>query len=334
VCYSAQIQADYRRFVRQFGAQISLQAFRDLFWRRLSDPRVKIPKAMEAAFLTPTGGDSGRDGGGAGSKAGAGAGAGAGVGEDPRFAEIREAIARHRAAQATAWEQEVFKQKRRLADAERSLTVKTTKTALESRRIASEKIERTLGWLADLRREEPEDRDARIFPGHYVPVMVMESGQRVVKPMRYQCRPAGKPANVDARFPGTYNARRDNLEGFWKGVFGVTHGIAIISAFYENVTRPEGNVVLEFRPRPARDMLVACLWSHWKGPGEPDLLSFAAITDEPPPEIAAAGHDRCIIPIKPEYVDAWLSPNPRDLKAQYAILEDRDRPYYVHQLAA
>ncbi len=49
--------------------------------------------------------------------------------------------------------------------------------------------------------------------------------------------------------------------------------------------------------------------------------SFAAITDEPPPEIAAAGHDRCIIPIKPENVDAWLNPDPSNLEAMYAILD-------------
>ena len=81
-------------------------------------------------------------------------------------------------------------------------------------------------------------------------------------------------------------------------------------------------------------MLVACLWSAWRGPGEADLLSFAAITDEPPTEIAAAGHDRCIIPIKPEHLDAWLNPDRSDLDALQRILDDRERPYYEHRLAA
>lgn len=63
------------------------------------------------------------------------------------------------------------------------------------------------------------------------------------------------------------------------------------------------------------------------------MLSFAAITDEPPPEVAAAGHDRCIVPIKPENIDSWLRPDPKNLVAQYAILEDRARPY-EHRLAA
>ena len=48
-------------------------------------------------------------------------------------------------------------------------------------------------------------------------------------------------------------------------------------------------------------MLVASLWSHWKD-GEEELDSFAAITDEPPAEVAAAGHDRCIVPIKGEHL--------------------------------
>lgn len=37
----------------------------------------------------------------------------------------------------------------------------------------------------------------------------------------------------------------------------------------------------------------------WTAPGEPELLSFAAITDDQRREVAAAGHDRCVIPIKP-----------------------------------
>jgi putative SOS response-associated peptidase YedK len=79
---------------------------------------------------------------------------------------------------------------------------------------------------------------------------------------------------------------------------------------------------------------VACLWSPWTKEGEQDLLSFAAITDEPPPEVAAAGHDRCIIPIRPEHVDAWLNPDPKNLDALYAIFDDREPAYYEHRMAA
>jgi len=63
-------------------------------------------------------------------------------------------------------------------------------------------------------------------------------------------------------------------------------------------------------------------------------MACAAITDEQPPEVAAAGHGRCIIPIKPEHVDTWLNPDPSNFGALQAILDDRERPYYEHQLAA
>jgi putative SOS response-associated peptidase YedK len=126
-------------------------------------------------------------------------------------------------------------------------------------------------------------------------------------------------------------------------LFGYRHGIMVVNAFFENVSRHkvehrelapgerEENVVLEFRPDPPHDMLVACLWSFDERAG---LYSFAAITDEPPAEVAAAGHDRCIIPIKPENVEAWLNPDAGNLAAMHAILDDRDRPYYEHRLAA
>jgi putative SOS response-associated peptidase YedK len=92
-------------------------------------------------------------------------------------------------------------------------------------------------------------------------------------------------------------------------------------------------MVLEFNPQPQHDMLVACLWSSWSALDQPDLLSFAAVTDEPPPEILAAGHDRCIVPIRPENLLTWLDPQASTLDAQEAILEDRDRQFYEHRLA-
>lgn len=307
MCYSAQIKALYFKYLKEFRACLSIREFVDLYRLRTADKRIRIPKALDLYFAG---------------------------GQDEGEQQVRHLIEAHNARQAAEWEAELFKQRRRLADAERALQTKTTKAATESRRIATGKVEWLLGKLADLRRTVPEDRDGRIFPGWYAPVMIVENGQRVVKPMRYQCRPAGKPAQYDARYPGTYNARRDNLGGFWKGLFGATHGLLVINAFYENVNRDGRNAILEFKPRPSQDMRIACLWSRWSAPGEPDLLSFAAITDHPPPEVAAAGHDRCVIPIKAEHVDTWLNPGASGLEELQAILDDRERPYYEHRLAA
>ncbi|MCL6487203.1 MAG: SOS response-associated peptidase family protein, partial [Janthinobacterium lividum] len=250
--------------------------------------------------------------------------------------KIAEVIRARIAADEIALLQELAKQTERLEKAQQALAVKVTKKATEDVRIATNKITSIKGKLEELKSTELTPRDSRIFPGWYAPVMVMENGRRVVKPMRYQCRPAGKPAFYDEQYPGTYNARRDNLRGFWKGQYGHTHGLVLVDAFYENVTGPDGkNVVLEFRPDPPQTLLVACVWSHWRAtkPGEKDLLSFAIITDDPPPEIAEAGHDRCPIPIKPENIDAWLNPEARGLDAVDAILEDKLLPFYTHRQA-
>lgn len=317
MCYSARVQADYRKFVRDTGARLGIDEFTRL-WMGQAGSKVRAPKALEDAFLA-----------------------------DPASPSvIMDRLLELRAARESDLQQELFKQRKRLADAERALASKPTKKAAEDARIAPAKIDWALGKLQDLHRTDLEPRDSRIFPGWYAPVLVVQDGQRTIEPMRYQCRPAGKPANYDVRYPGTYNARRDNLRGFWKGQYGYSHGLIIADAFYENVSRhrvegrelrpgeAEEKVVIEFRPSSHEPMLVACLWSRWTGPGEDELLSFAAITDEPPPEVAAAGHDRCIIPIKPENVEAWLNPDPSDLEALDAILDERVPYYYDHRLTA
>ncbi|WP_371867778.1 SOS response-associated peptidase family protein [Duganella levis] len=118
------------------------------------------------------------------------------------------------------------------------------------------------------------------------------------------------------------------------------------TAFYENVARhrlegreldtdeTQQNRVLQFAPGNGQLMLIACLWSRWSGPGQADVLSFAAITDEPLPEIQAAGHDRCIIPVKPGNVATWLATPAPDAVDYEAILDDRERRFYAHLLAA
>ena len=311
MCYSAQIWQSHRSYARTFGAAIDAESFADLFGSRLGNAKIKLAKALECAFLEP---------------------------DDAQMSQIAGMVQDYRGQQVMQLEQELFKQRKRLADAQRTLLTKTTQAATDSLRIATHKVDWLLTKLVDVRRDTLHDHDARIYPGYYAPVMVMEGGKRVVKPMRYQCRPQGKPADYDTKYPGTYNARRDNLQGFWKGQFGYTHGLMVVNAFYEHVTRTTlqgaANQILEFRPRPSQDLLVACVWSRWTHPAAPELLSFAAITDVPPPEVSAAGHDRCIIPIQPDHIDAWLNPNPRDLAASYAILDDRVRPYFEHRQAA
>jgi len=307
MCYSAEVEEDWKKFLRVTGADMSLKDFYHIYWKRQSGQPFRMPRMLDRWFDGVAGDEA---------------------------AEIRKFAAQWSTEQITKFEQQAFASRKRIADGERALQVKVTKKAQDDVRIGSNKLQQAREKLDYLKGIEPDPDYARIFPGWYAPVVVVENGRRVVKPMRYLLRRAGARASDDEKFPGCYNARRDNLERFWKGQFGYTHGITIARRFYENVDREGKNAILEFTPAGLDDMIVACLYSRWIGDDGEELLSFAAITDEPPPEVAAAGHDRCIIPIKPEHIDAWLNPDPANLGALQAILDDRERPYYEHRLAA
>src|ERR1700686_3323556 len=144
MCYSAQIEADYRKYVHMFGAQMSIREFARLYWERAEGSKAKIPKAMDDVFSNPQSEDENA---------------------------IKALIDRFNAEQVTKLEQELFKQRTRLVEAERALQSKVTKAATESRRIANDKIEWTRAKLDDIQRTTPKPSDSRIFPGHYARVL-------------------------------------------------------------------------------------------------------------------------------------------------------------------
>jgi putative SOS response-associated peptidase YedK len=288
-----------------------------LFFRRLTEPGINVSRGFEANFDEP-------------------------ANEHER--RIKEAIDEHRSRVAIKIEKDLFSQKTRLVNAQRSLKEKETKKAREDVRIATNKIAALSLKLSDLRGSDPKPEDDRIFPFVYAGVIVRAAGENLLTPMRYFCRPAGRPAFYDQQFPGLYNARRDNLERFWSGQFGSHHAVMVVESFFENVKlhamqhrelnsgEAQQNVVLQFKPEPAQVMYVACLWSHWTDPKEPDLRGFAAITDEPPADIAAAGHDRCIINLRPEHVEAWLTPEAHSKQELQELLSDRAVPVFQHEV--
>lgn len=319
MCYSAQVIQQFKRLSRHFGARIDYATVEKLFYRRLEDSSVRVARALEANFDAPTN-----------------------LVEE----RIQSSIADYRTRQLTQWEQGLFAQKKRLADAQRKLAVKETKKACEEERIATAKIQWHVDKINDAKRSGLNEEDHRIFPFWHAPVIVMDEQGPLITLMRYHCRPAGKPKTLDRQFDGLYNARRDSLENFWREQFGAHHALCVLSGFYENVARhhverrelapgePPQNVVLHFVPRPATEMFVPCVWSKWSEPGEDELHSFAIITDEPPAEVAAVGHDRCPINLQRDNVEAWLTPRGRERDELFRILSEREQPYYEHEVMA
>jgi putative SOS response-associated peptidase YedK len=308
MCYSAQIQQAYLAYLRRTGAEMDIDQFVEIFGARVTDSRIRIPRSVERWFDEPK--------------------------TEPER-RIKAYIDEYRNAEIAKLEREVFTQKKRLADAERTLASKPTKAAAESKRIAGNKIGQALERLERLKAEKPHPDEARIFPFHFAPIVMQVGNRRLLRLARYHCRKPGEPESVDRQLPGLYNARRESLGKYWKELFGAAHAVMLAESFFENVEREGRNQVLHFIPRPANTMLIACLCATWRDPkGGRPLLSFAAITDDPPAEVAAAGHDRMIVNLKPEHLGAWLSPAGRSFDELQAILSDRQEAYYEHEVLA
>jgi len=319
MCFSAKVRQNLKHLSRRYEAEVDWAAFEELYRRRAEGEDIRASRDLQRNFQHP---------------------------ETDTECRTAAYIGQYLKAKRDEWEKEIFAQRRRVAEAEESLAKRNTKKAREDIRIGTKKAQDYLDRLADLRRTDPNNEDARIFPLSFAPVLIAEEDRFVIKPMRYTCRLSGKPADVEKRFPGIYNARRDSLDDYWRAVYGRSHAVMVISGFYENVAEhlyqhrelapdeKEKNLVLEFDPKPTRDMLVACLWDHWVEPGKPTLDSFAAITDDPTPEVAATGHQRTIITIQEQYLSEWLSPQALSKERLEHILSDKELPYYVHQIAA
>jgi putative SOS response-associated peptidase YedK len=318
MCVSAKLDAELRELEREYEATMGWIEFEEIFERRLKED-IKVLKTIELQIEQSSA---------------------------PQANKIRKLILEYRAMKSAELEQEIFKQKKRLADAERLLKSKPTKKAAEEQRIATNLIDAGRRRLIDVKRTEPEERDSRIYPFYFAPIVINESKQKKIIPARYHCRPNGKPAILDRKLPGLYNARRSSLEDFWKDLFGHHHAIMRINSFYENIAlhkvehrelRPgekEKNTVLHFNPKPTRQMNIACVWSHWRSQGDKDLRSFAAITDIPNSFVAAAGHDRTIIMLAKHNVDAWLTPAGHSLSDFYRMFDEQERPVFEYQQAA
>src|ERR1700679_1577239 len=164
MCYSAQVVQMARKLSRQLGIRIDYDEVERLFFRRLEDPGTNISRGFEANFDEPA---------------------------TDQERRIKGAIDEHRSRVASKMEKDLFTQKTRLVNAERSLKEKETKKAREDVRIATTKIETLSTKLSDRRRNETKPADNRIVPMIYAGVIVKQDGQNLLTPMGYFCRPAG-----------------------------------------------------------------------------------------------------------------------------------------------
>jgi putative SOS response-associated peptidase YedK len=317
MCYSALVEQSLKKYLR-IQVRVDLALFEEIFVQRARGEKIGLTKALEKNFLLP---------------------------ESPIEEKIFAAIQMFRRDQREKLEKDLFAQKAKLAEAERKLQEKITKTAQKAKEVAERQIGRILERIERTSQTQESESDSRIFAFDYAPVIMGKNGEKVLTPMRYHLRPPGMPESFDRKYPGCYNARRDSLTGFWRQQFGKKHAVLLVSAFFENVKlhdyekrklRPgeaESNKILKFLPEGHEFMYVPCIWDEWKDADGKILRSFALITDEPPAEVAETGHDRCPIFLKKENLDRWLNPAGKTDAELMALLADKEQPYYRHAMA-
>jgi putative SOS response-associated peptidase YedK len=225
-------------------------------------------------------------------------------------------------------EEEKGKLRKELADAEAELLALSASAArrktLENRR---EKIRSRLSRELD----RPDPLDDRIFPYYFAPAIVTNKGERVLRAMRYRIR--NKDGSEIPDKYNVFNARKDSLLSArtWRPHFGKSHALFPFSRFYEWVERDGRKQEIYFSPGDRGVMWAPALYS---APASAALPSFALVTDEPPPEVAAAGHDRCPVFLSESEIEGWLNPQKRTRSALLAMLEKKENVRYLHDLAA
>src|SRR5690606_27449164 len=179
MCYSAKILQDLKQYLREVGAHADLAQIEETFRRRLADKSVRIPRGFERNFDNPS---------------------------TPPEQRTHDLIDQHRATSSPKLAQDIFTQRKRLADAERSLKTKQTKKALEDGHIATGEVGTTLEKLSLLNATQAHPDDGRIFPKTYGHIVKRQGHRNVVELGRDHLRDPGKPPAHAPQFHGPYNA--------------------------------------------------------------------------------------------------------------------------------
>lgn len=302
MCYSSLVNRELKKTAARHRAKINIDAFVDLYAMRVKNPALKIPLGMD---------DGAIDLGGMAGKSIAKHIRDFRTGEDARVAQALSDLHAE------------------IAELEAKLAVKITKTAQDKLDAKLRKREKLIKPVADLSNSDTY----RIYPFYFAPVVVNDGAGRELIPMRFRVLPRYGieiPANKNV-----FNARRDSLQikRTWIPLFGKQHAVFPFHKFYEWVEPNGRKVELSFSPDGYDDMWAVSLYEECKT--EHGIIrSFAMITDMPPSEISAAGHDRVPVFLDEKLIDAWLLPAGKTLVELDAMLDNKQPTYYSHTLAA
>lgn len=91
-------------------------------------------------------------------------------------------------------------------------------------------------------------------------------------------------------------------------------------------------VVISFRADSQSELLVPVIFSQVTRPNGQVRRGFAIITDDPPAEVEATGHDRCPVILSEEGAQSWLRAPLQEVDQSDEILAQRSKLTFSHEL--
>ena len=168
-----------------------------------------------------------------------------------------------------------------------------------------------------------------IAPTQQAPVIVVDNGELVLKPMQWGLIPSwAKEPSIGARL---INARAETVreKPAFRASFKRRRCLAVADSLYEWQKLPDSK-----RKQPMRILLqdeqpfgFAGLWDTWTAPDGSELQTFSIITGEANALVAPI-HNRLAIILRPENYRTWLDPQFQEIETLATMLT----PYPAEQM--
>ena len=160
-----------------------------------------------------------------------------------------------------------------------------------------------------------------VCPSQDVPVVVCESGNRILRLMRWGFVPAWSKDGTPGKL-STINARDDNIREskLYGPAFKLRRCLVPVSGFYEwqGAKRPKTPHLIYLSGSPI--FALAGVWSLWKfKTTQEEIYSFAVVTTSPN-ELMRPIHDRMPVIVANEDYSRWLDADNQDTDNLSALL--------------
>jgi putative SOS response-associated peptidase YedK len=170
-----------------------------------------------------------------------------------------------------------------------------------------------------------------IAPTQMAPVVVVNDGEVVLKPMRWGLIPFW--AKDESIGDHMINARAETLKEkpAFRTPFKRRRCLVIADSFYEWQKLPNSKLKQPMRIllKDEQPFCFAGLWDTWTSPDGSEVETFTIITGEPN-ELVASIHNRMAVIMPPEHHQQWLDPKYQEAASLTQLLV----PYSADQMKA